>query len=315
MTEHTTEWDPNHLPDASGKTFVVTGGNAGIGYFISEQLASAGATVIIASRNEMKARLAIQAVTRNVPHARLDFISLDLASLESAGAAGEQIGKLDRVDGLILNAAALAQNQRKATSDGYEFVLGTNHYGNARLAAAALPHLARTAGARVVTMGSVAQRVGRISLHDREQRERKYRGFRTYGTAKLAQMLFALELDRRLRDSSLSMMSLIAHPGGAVGALTPDRAPALMHTPAQRRGAVLMRPFVQGKDRAAWPAVRAALDPDVNGGQIWGPGSATGSRPPRLALMHGAVNDRKLAKELWQRTTDELNLVWDAMSD
>ncbi|PJJ55699.1 SDR family NAD(P)-dependent oxidoreductase [Compostimonas suwonensis] len=308
MTEHVTPWNPTTLPDARGKTFVVTGGNAGIGYFISEQLAGAGATIVLASRSEAKARLAMQAITQTVPDARLEYIPLDLSSLESARSAGDQIGALHRVDGLILNAAALTQKQRKETTDAHEFVFGTNHYGNAQLIAAALPHLADTPGARLVTMGSVAQRMGRIHLDDLEQHHETYRGFRTYGTSKLAQMLFARELDRRLRAANSTTISLIAHPGGAIDGLTPDRAPAFEHTARQRRGAIVMRPFVQGKDHAAWPAVRAALDPAAQGGQLWGPGSATGSRPPRLDPMRGAFTDTRLAQDLWERTTKELGL-------
>ncbi|HEY0117719.1 MAG TPA: SDR family NAD(P)-dependent oxidoreductase [Cellulomonas sp.] len=306
MAEPRTGWDPGVLPDATGRVFVVTGGNAGIGYFISEQLASAGATVVLASRSEAKAHLAMQAIGARVPGASLRYLPLDLSRLPQVRATADGLGALDRIDGLVLNAASLVQKRRSTTQDGHELVLGTNHYGNAQLVAVALPHLARTPGARVVTMGSVAQRAGRIDVDDLEHTRGSYRGLRTYGTAKLAQMLVALELDRRLRTAGRTTVSLIAHPGGAVDGLTPDRPPAFVHTARQRRGAAAMRLFVQGKDRAAWPAVRAALDPDARGGQLWGPGSATGRRPPRLQRLRGALTDHELAAALWERTEREL---------
>ncbi|GAB3598603.1 SDR family NAD(P)-dependent oxidoreductase [Microbacterium tumbae] len=311
MTIPETPWNPAELPDARDRVFVVTGGNAGIGYFISEQLAAAGASVVLASRSEAKAQLAMQAITAKVPGARLGRIALDLASMASVRRAADEIGGLERVDGLVLNAASLMQRRRRETSDGHELVFGTNFSGNVHLLSGVLPHLERTPGARIITMGSVAQRIGRLDLDDLEQTRGAYRGFRAYGTAKLAQMLFALELDRRLRAADRDLISLIAHPGGAVDALTPDRAPAFARTDRQRRSAPLMRPFVQGKDRAAWPAVRAALDPRAEGGQIWGPGSATGTRPPRLDTLRGPVNDVDLAGELWRHTISEQGLAFE----
>jgi NAD(P)-dependent dehydrogenase (short-subunit alcohol dehydrogenase family) len=311
MQQETPTWNPGDLPDAGGRVFVVTGGNAGIGYFISEQLASTGATVVLASRSEAKAHLAMQAIRVRVPEADLRYHALDIADLAAARRSGESLAGLGRVDGVVLNAASLSQRQRRETVDGHELVFGTNHYGNVQFVAAALPHLLRTAGSRIVTMGSMAQRLGHIDLDDLEPATATYQSLRTYGTAKQAQMLFALELDRRLRAAGRTASSLLAHPGGAVDGLTPDRPPAILPSPRDRRRAVLLRPFVQGKDRAAWPAVRAVLDPTAEGGQLWGPGSPTGRRPPRLDRLRGALGDPQLAHDLWQRTSQTLGITWD----
>ncbi|WP_433532822.1 SDR family NAD(P)-dependent oxidoreductase [Micromonospora sp. CA-263727] len=290
--------------------FVVTGGNAGIGYFISEQLASAGATVVLASRSQSKADLAMKAIAARIPKADLRYHSLDISDLSAARQSGAALAEFGRIDGIVLNAAVLSQKQRRETADGHELVFGTNYYGNVQFAAAALPTLLHTEGARLVTMGSVAQRIGRLDLNDLEQRNTTYRSMRTYGTSKQAQMHFGLELNRRLVAAGQNMMSLLAHPGGALDGLTPDRPPAFEQTRRDRRNAVLMRPFVQGKDRAAWPAVRALLDPTAAGGELWAPGSATGRCPPRRDPLRGALTDQQLARDLWQKTQETLDIQW-----
>jgi NAD(P)-dependent dehydrogenase (short-subunit alcohol dehydrogenase family) len=299
------------VPDAPGKVFVVTGGHAGIGYFVSEQLALDGARVVLASRSAQKAQQAMQAIRARVPGAELDYLELDLSSLTQVKAAGQEIAALERVDGLILNAASLTQKERRHTPDGHELVFGTNFFGNVQLIAETLPALQRTPASRVVTMGSMAYRIARLHLDDLERSADSYRGFRTYATAKLAQMIFALELDRRLRAAASSTISVIAHPGGALDGLTPDRPPAFTVDPGTRRKARIQRAFVQGKDRAAWPVVQASIGAHVEGGRLWGPGSATGSKPPKLERLRGSLNNRETARALWDQATRELDLHWE----
>ncbi|HEY0249384.1 MAG TPA: SDR family NAD(P)-dependent oxidoreductase [Gryllotalpicola sp.] len=137
--EHEPVWNPHAVPRAEGGTFVVTGGNAGIGYFISEQLASAGATVVLASRSEAKAELAMRAIRVRVPAARLRYHPLDISELAGARRSGEALHGHGRIDGIVLNAAVLRQRRRLQTPDGHELVFGTNYYGNVRFVAAALP--------------------------------------------------------------------------------------------------------------------------------------------------------------------------------
>lgn len=310
MQTHPSAWDPAQLPDASGRTFVVTGGNAGIGYFISEQLATAGATVVLASRSEAKADLAMQAIRMRVPAADVRYHPLDISDLAAARRSGEALTTLDRIDGIVLNAAALGQKRRRVTVDGHELLYGTNYYGNVQFVAAVLPHLLRIGGTRIVTMGSIAQRIGRLDLDDPERTNARYRSFLAYAASKQAQMLFALELHRRLTAAGQNVTSLMAHPGGAIDGLTPDRPPAFTQTLRDRRSAPIARLFAQGKDRAAWPAVRAVLDPAATGGELWGPGSTTGSRPPRLDKLRGALTDPQLARDLWRQTEETLGIRW-----
>lgn len=296
-------WNPHALPRADGKTFVVTGGNAGIGYFITEQLASTGATVVIASRNPTKAANATQAVTARWPDARLEFIKLDLSSLKSVTVAATEISQLATVDGLVLNAGLLAQKLRSNTVDGHDMMFGTNHLGNFALVQQVLQAMERNPGSRIVTVGSVAHRFGRINLDDLDGSARTQRPFQAYATSKLEQMLTGLELDRRLNAKSSNTISLLAHPGGAVDGLTPSRAPVFVRTRPERLKGVARMAVAQGNDHAAWPSVRALLDPHTKGSELWGPRLAhTKGRPVRETLS-GKLQDRALADALWVATT------------
>jgi NAD(P)-dependent dehydrogenase (short-subunit alcohol dehydrogenase family) len=263
-------WDPRAIPSQSGKTFVVTGGNAGIGYFISEQLAAAGGHVIIACRSAAKADAAIAAIHARTPSAQLEHLPLDLASYASIRAAAAALDGR-RIDAIIENAGTvMPSKQRETTVDSNEVMFGTNHLGHFLLTALLYPTLAATPGSRVVTMGSGATRMTRPRIDDL-QSERQFSPFGAYGRSKHATQSFGFELDRRLRAAHSPVVALVAHPGSGTDALTPSR-PGVSDPPAGGRAAARIFPFVGGgKDRAAWSAVRAATDPDAVGGEYWGP--------------------------------------------
>lgn len=302
-----TRWDVHQLPRRPGSVFVVTGGNAGIGYFISEQLAGTGATVVMASRDAAKADLAMTAIRARVPDADLRHVTLDLADLASVRTAAGQLADLPRLDGLILNAAALTQQRRIETVDGHELNFGTNHLGHFALVAHLYPLVERTRGSRIVTMGSMAVRLVSPAPDDLESVATPFRSLRTYGRSKLAQMLFAVELDRRARGEGVT--SLMAHPGTALDSVTPSRPPALLRTRNQRLAGVAMAPFTQSKEHAAWPAVRAALDPSAEGGQLWGPRFLHSRGVPVLEKPLKVLADRALADRVWTAAEDATDLT------
>jgi NAD(P)-dependent dehydrogenase (short-subunit alcohol dehydrogenase family) len=294
-------WDPRRLPSQAGKTFVVTGGNAGIGYFICEQLAEAGATVVIAARNEAKATAAIAAIRRRAPAADIRFALLDLASFESIRAAAGQLLQLDRIDGLIENAGAIMPSKaRLETVDGNEIMFGTNHLGHFLLTALLYPALRKTPGSRVVTMGSGSTRLTKIDL-DNLQGTKNYSSWRSYGQSKHATQAFGFELDRRLRAVGSSVTSLVAHPGGAQDGNSPYREGVFEPGTGQRITAKLLFFLGGGKDAGAWPVVRAATDPDAVGGQYWGPRRGIGGRSD-IVKPSPASHDERLGRELWSRT-------------
>jgi len=312
-------WNPAELPRAEGKTFVVTGGHAGIGYFISEQLASTGATVVMASRSEGKARNAMTAIRARFAGANVSYLHLDLSNLSSVAETASALAGLPRVDALVLNAAALLAKTRSETADGNEAVFGANAVGNFALTVGTMDALERTPGSRVVTLASTAPWLARLrtlDLTNLNSTAGAYRGFPTYARSKAAQMLVALELDRRLRDSGSSVASVLAHPGGAHEGLSPRRAGVIEPTPLQR---MKSWPFVavgQGKDRGAWPIVRAVLDPAVEGGQLWGPrlwssiGQPRLEQPGAVILRAALLGDDALARATWDALEDMAGVAW-----
>ncbi|MFJ6010764.1 SDR family NAD(P)-dependent oxidoreductase [Streptomyces sp. NPDC092952] len=291
-------WDVHRPPSAEGRTFLVTGGNAGIGYFTAEQLAATGALVVLGSRDRAKAEAAMASIRSRVPGARLRRLGLDLADLPSLKAAVDTLG-LDRLDAVVLNAGvALDDPPRRETSDGHELMFGTNHLGHFALTRWLAPLLSAAPAGRVVTVGSFAARSERLDLDD-PQSTRDYRPKRTYGRSKLAQMCFGFELDRRLRAAGSTVLSVVAHPGGALDSLTPPGAPTGATTRGERLAALPAALLVQGKDAGAWPVVRAALDPEVRGGQLWGPRVFKLRGRPRCEPVPTHMTDPAAAARLW----------------
>ncbi|MEQ0564941.1 SDR family NAD(P)-dependent oxidoreductase [Amycolatopsis sp. NEAU-NG30] len=274
------------------KRVLVTGGNAGIGYFAAEQLASAGAVVVIGSRDPLKAQAAAGAIRARVAGARVDCVRIDLADLGSL--ASVDTGELDAV---VCNAGVLLDRPpRRETADGHELMFGTNHLGHFALVARLLPVLAPDA--RIVTTGSFAAKTARLDFDDL-QSKRDYDPKRAYERSKLAQMLFALELDRRWRAVGSNRLSVLAHPGGALDSLTPSRPPVHTRTAGQWLRGLPARVVLQGKDAGARPAVRAVLGPDVDGGQLWGPRVFGLRGRPRLEPLWANLADPAAAARLW----------------
>ncbi|MGK4579786.1 SDR family NAD(P)-dependent oxidoreductase [Kitasatospora sp. HPMI-4] len=299
----TPPWDVHRLPRADDRVFLVTGGNAGIGYFIAEQLSATGAVVVLGSRSPMKAEAARAAIRERVPGARVRTLRLDLADLPSLRTAVDALGSA-RLDAVVHNAGvALDDPPRRETRDGHELMFGTNHLGHFALTGWLMPLLSAAPAARVVTVGSFAAKTERLDLGDPQSR-RDYRPKRTYGRSKLAQMHFALELDRRLSAAGSTVASVVAHPGGALDALTPSRPPVHARTLAARLRGAPAGVLLQGKHAGAWPAVRAVLDPAVRGGQMWGPRVFGLRGRPRPEPVWSHLADTTTAAELWSISYD-----------
>ncbi|KOG41067.1 SDR family NAD(P)-dependent oxidoreductase [Streptomyces decoyicus] len=299
----TRPWDVHRLPRAEGKSFLVTGGNAGMGYFIAEQLAGTGATVVLGSRDTAKAEAAIASISARVPGAELRHLRLDLADLASLKTSVDAL-ELDRLDAVVHNAGvALDHPPRRETKDGHELMLATNHLGHFALTSWLAPLLMAAPGSRIITTGSFAAKSERMDLDDL-QSTRDYRPKRTYGRSKLAQMLFGFELDRRLRAAGSTTLSVVVHPGGALDSLTPSRPPVHSRTTGERLRGLPLGALVQGKEAGAWPAVRAVLDPDVRGGQMWGPRVFGLRGRPRLEPVWDHLTDTTTAARLWAAGCD-----------
>ncbi|MCX5240470.1 SDR family NAD(P)-dependent oxidoreductase [Streptomyces prunicolor] len=302
-TSPTPPWDVQRLPRADGSVFLVTGGNAGIGYFVAEQLSATGATVVLGSRNPAKAEVATASIRSRVPGARVRAVRLDLADLSSLGTAVDSLD-VDCLDAVVHNAGvALDDPPRRETGDGHELMFGTNHLGHFALTHWLMPLLSAARAARVVTVGSFAAKSEWLDLDDLQSR-RDYRAKRTYGRSKLAQMYFGLELDRRLRVLDSTVASVVVHPGGALDSLTPSRPPVHTRTSGARLRGAPAALLIQGKHAGAWPAVRAVLDPAVRGGQLWGPRVFGLRGRPHREPVWNHLADTSVAARLWDTNCD-----------
>lgn len=283
-------WDPRDLPSQAGKTFVVTGAGRGIGYFVAEQLAEAGAHVILTTRGDTAA---LDSIRSRVPGASLDHVTLELGSLESIRRAASSLS--GPIDVLINNAGKTGGSRhREVTDDGLEIMVGTNAYGPFALTALLLPRIT----GRVVNLGSLSTRLARADLSDLEQTRGRYSLSKAYAYSKHGVHAFAFELDRRLRASSSPVSSLLAHPGFALdGGASPRPGITDRNSAAQRLAERLMP--AQGKDHGAWPVVRAAIDPDAAGGQFYGP-SRTLFGAPVLTTPVAQSADPAFGAEFWR---------------
>jgi NAD(P)-dependent dehydrogenase (short-subunit alcohol dehydrogenase family) len=303
------DWDVRNLPAFDGRCFVVTGASSGIGYFVAEQLATTNAHVVLTGRTNARLEAATTSIRQRMPNAQLSTLTLDLADFASIHAAVNRLADFTPgVDGAVFNAGVLAQESRRTTADGHELVYGTNYLGHFLLTSLLLPTLNR--GARLVTIGSVAARAATLDLADLNAEQAPYRGFDVYKRSKLAQTVFAFELDRRLRHSESSAQSLVAHPGGALDGLTPNRAPIHVRRPTDIIRALPRALILQGKDTAAWPAVRALLDPRAEGGQLWGPRVLRAKGRPVLERPTPRMLDRNTASQLWTISASATATRW-----
>ncbi|WP_022884826.1 nitroreductase family deazaflavin-dependent oxidoreductase [Glaciibacter superstes] len=320
LTLVTETTDASSLPNLTGRRIVVTGGSSGLGYFVTEKLAAAGASVVIAARDPGRAATAARSVRDRVPGAHVTIVQLDLADLESvARAAAELEGT--RIDALVANAGLLPQRRRGTTADGFELVFGTNHLGHFALIGRLLPTLLATEGSRIVHLGSVSHRRARLDFDD--LMSRRYRPYRTYRRSKLAVMLFAFELDRRLHAAfahrpgahrpatqrrGTQTRSLVADPGYATDALSPARDGIV--PPANRLFRFAVQFIGQGKDVGVSPIVHAVCQ--GTGGQYW---ATSGRLRGRAVLAHpdaGALDERA-ARRLWDESERLTGVTFDAL--
>jgi hypothetical protein len=297
-------WTADDVPDLSGKTIVVTGGNSGIGYEAALVLAAKGARVVLACRDLAKARSAVDAITAAHPAASVEVMRLDLASLQSVREFAKELKAAhERLHVLCNNAGVMALPHRK-TADGFEMQLGTNHLGHFALTGLLLDRLLATPGARVVNVSSNAHRFGWMRFDDL-QWERSYGKWRAYGQSKLANLLFTYELQRRLERKGADIVSVACHPGYA--------ATNLQIAGPQMEGSGLMealsrlanRLFAQSAAMGALPTLYAIASPEVRGGEYIGPdGFAENAGYPKKT--HSAVRsyDSDDAARLWKISED-----------
>jgi NAD(P)-dependent dehydrogenase (short-subunit alcohol dehydrogenase family) len=298
------KWTAADIPDQTGRVAVVTGANTGLGYETAAALAGHGAHVVLAVRNLDKGKDAAARITAQSPHADVALAELDLTSLDSVRAAAEQLRSAhDRID-LLINNAGVMWTPKSTTKDGFELQFGTNHLGHFAFTGLLLDRLLPVVGSRVVTVSSMGHRI-RADIHfDDLQWERGYSRVGAYGQAKLANLLFTYELQRRLAPHGTTI-AVAAHPGGSRSELT-------RNLPAWA-GAVLtvIEPLFQGADMGALPTLRAATDPGVLGGQYYGPDGFGEQRGyPKVVASSAKSHDVDVQRRLWAVSEELTGVVY-----
>lgn len=279
------------VPNQSGKCFIVTGANAGIGFEASRILAARGARVLLACRERTKAEEAIARIREISPNPDLAWLPLDLADLESIRTAAEIAAREPRIDVLINNAGVMTPPLTR-TRQGFELQFGVNHLGTFALTSLLLPKLAETRGARVVVTSSAAHQNGEIDWDDLNA-EKGYSKMARYNASKLANALFFFELDRRLRTARSPVTAVGCHPGVASTSLGRHMGPVQWVGP-------IVGLLLNSADKGAWPALQAATG-KVKPGGYYGPIGFRGIRGVSgEAERAPRAEDTLLAKRLWE---------------
>ena len=289
-------WGADNVPDLAGKTVVVTGGNSGIGYEAALQFAEKGAQVVLACRSLEKARAAAGAIAATYPKAAVEVMELDLANLGSVRAFADAFHQQHRrLDVLCNNAGVMAIPYRR-TTDGFEMQFGTNHLGHFALTGLLLG----TTNLRVVTVSSSAHHIGWIRFDDL-QGERSYRKWLAYGQSKLANLLFAFELQRKFDRAGAKHISVGCTPGYAATNLQ-SAGPRMAGSAAmESMWAWSNRLFAVSAAMGALPTLYAATAPNLRGGEYIGPKLVgTGRGYPAEARCSARARDRQTAARLWE---------------
>jgi NAD(P)-dependent dehydrogenase (short-subunit alcohol dehydrogenase family) len=291
-------WTASDIPDQAGRRAIVTGANSGIGFYTALELARHGATVVLASRDANKAGEARGRILAEIPAARIEEASLDLASLASVrDFAATQAGR--PLDLLINNAGVMAPPQRKETKEGMELQFGTNVVGHFALTALLLSSL--TPVARVVTVASIAHKRGKLDFADLQSRA-SYSPMRAYQQSKLGDLMFAFELQRRLGLAGSAVASIAAHPGVANTNLfhSPDHGAVV--TAGRRFMGFLFDHFLNSQASGALPTLYAATAEEAQPGGYYGPQGFQEMRggdvgPAKVAPQ---ARDEAAAGHLWK---------------
>lgn len=288
-----------HIADLTGRMAVVTGANRGIGLEVARGLAGKGAHVVLAVRRTGRGEAAAAVIRAACPGASAEVMALDLADLASVHRfAAAVLSRWQALD-LLVNNAGVGSASLRRTADGFELVFGTNHLGHFALTGLLLPALTRLSGARVVTVASLAHARGHIDFGNLDGAT-GYAEFRAYAQSKLANLLFAYELQRRLSAAGAGLLSVAAHPGWAATEME-NRPPGERPRLLDDLGHMLTRHLAATPAQGAQPVLFAATSPQVRGGDYIGPGGRSGLRgSPARARSSDQGHDPELARRLWQ---------------
>jgi NAD(P)-dependent dehydrogenase (short-subunit alcohol dehydrogenase family) len=290
-----TEFRIEDIGPQKGRIAIVTGANTGLGYATAKALAGTGMKVIMACRNREKAIAAKNMILKAHPGSDPEILVVDLLRLSSVRefAAG-YLSRFNRLDLLINNAGIMIPPYMK-TEDGFESQMAVNYFAHFLLTGLLFDTISKTPGSRIISLSSLAHKRARINFDDLNW-EKRYSPLKAYGQSKVACLLFAFELNRRIQKAGLGTIAVAAHPGISLTELM-RHIPAVLMTIARPLGNL----FAQSPEKGALPTLYAALAPDVKGGDYIGPqgfGEWTGQ--PGKARYSDLSRDEKLAGKLWE---------------
>ncbi len=287
-------WTLEDIPDLTGKIMIVTGANSGLGFETTRELANKGAKVIMACRNKEKAKAAKRKIEQAVPHAKLVIMRLDVSSQKSVKEFAEQYqASYDRLDALINNAGIMAAPYM-ISEDGFENHFATNYLGHFALTGRLLDTLETTPGARVVSVSSIAYFFGNKIDFDTISRvdKKHYQKWHAYGRSKMECLLYAYEMDRRLKAAGMHTRSVAAHPGLARTNIMQAQAKNELSRIVRTALSYTLKPTIYG----AMPLIRAAVDEQLKGGEYFGPSK---NKLPDVVKSNKPSHNRKVAEKLW----------------
>ncbi len=296
-----TKWTSAQMSSQAGKTMLITGANSGIGYQAALEFARHGARVLLGCRSRSKGEAAAERIRREVSGATVEVLELDVASLRSVKAFAEAfVASGVPLHVLVNNAGVMALPERQVTEDGFERQFGTNHLGHFALTGLLLPALQRAGTARVVTVASLAHRNGKM-VWDDLQSERKYVPWEAYNASKLANILFAKELERRARQANLGLTSVAVHPGIARTSIF-ENGPGTSNLKAKIL-AILAPLMTQDDAMGALPTEYAATAAEVRGGEYIGPdGFGEFKGYPKVVTPRPQALDQAAGERLWKES-------------
>ena len=292
-------WTTENIPNQKGKVAIVTGSSSGIGFETARVLANKGATVIIAVRNLEKGKNAAQIIDEDFKDSDLHILELDLANLESvknfAETFKEEYSQLD----LLINNAGVMIPPYSKTTDGFELQFGTNHLGHFALTEQLLDILMETENSRIVNVSSMAHKYGNIDFEDLNWEKRTYKAWTAYGDSKIANLYFTFELNRKLKENNLDIITTAAHPGWTSTELQRNSGLASFFNNF----------FAQDITMGALPTLRASFDKEAKGGEYFGPKGFKEIRGyPIKVDSNDLSKDENIAKKLWE-VSEELTKV------
>lgn len=304
-------WTLSQMPDQTGRFAVVTGANSGLGFLTVRALARKGARVVMTARDEDRGRRALARIQAELPDASVELRRLDLADLDDVAAFADALRNEGWPIDLLINNAGVMMPPRGRTRQGHEIQFGVNHLAHFALTLRLLPLLCAAVGTRVVTVSSELHRRGRIHFEDLKG-EKNYNRLAFYAQSKLANVLFALELERRLKAERLPVISVLAHPGYSDTNLQTNATSGVLRL-FMRIG---NRFLAQDAEQGVLNQLYAATAEGLRGGEFIGPDGFREMRgAPSLVHPLPAATDRELAARLWTLSEDLTHLKFPAIPE